>query len=89
MPPTRRRRIVRRAVMALGGCVLLVWLYLSSYFMMWWGVGSGVVPLDVKRQLEVTLYAPLECYIDDGRPGGKELKRLRNWVCNFDHDMRH
>jgi hypothetical protein len=63
MPPTRRRRIVRRAVVALAGVVLSVVVYLTSFGLVWQFESirqNTAFPLGAWREI----YVPAEKLID-------------------------
>lgn len=76
MPATRRRRIVRRAVMAVAVVVLTV-LYAVGYAGVYWCDGRGVLN---ERFLGIvkSSYLPLDLYCETDMPGADWLsvKRL-------------
>jgi len=78
MPPTRRRRIVRRAVMALTVVVLVVNGYVASFLCCEWLVGRGVIKPGTTLPLQETIYAPLWLYIQSELPGSEWLHETLN-----------
>jgi hypothetical protein len=80
MPTTRRRRVVRRAVMALLVIVLLPIGYVSSYCGMYWLRGMRVVNPNQSHALKATVFAPLAAYINDNDvPGSHTIRVLELW----------
>jgi hypothetical protein len=78
MPSTRRRRIVRRAVMTLAGCVLLPGAYLFSMMTLWFAFGAGWIPRNaISHPVMVTVVRPMVWYAwESGYPGGKSIVDL-------------
>jgi hypothetical protein len=73
---TRRRQIVRRAVMVLAVPVLLAYLYVLSYLVAQWSVGRQLLPGNTVIGL---WYAPIELYEYSNLPGGAEFLSVRIW----------
>ena len=78
MPATRRRRIVRRAVMSLAGVVLLVSGYVSSYCGVWWMGQNGLISLPTLDVALTTIYQPITRYVGTDSPGSEYIVRLRS-----------
>jgi len=71
VPTTRRpRRIVRRAVLAIVGVVLLVSGYVGSYFAAEWLAGHDAIPTGAPLS---RVYAPLMLYERSDLPGSVEF----------------
>jgi len=71
----RRRRIVRRAVIALAVVVLLVVSYVSGYGASYWlDAHSDRFAAD---ESDYYLFAPLEVYCRSGLPGARTLRAFR------------
>jgi hypothetical protein len=75
MPPTRPRRIVRRAVMAVAVVVLLVGLYLGSYAGAVWLEGQQRISRPTLNSLRETVFAPADYYGYSYFPGGPTYGR--------------
>ena len=82
MPTTHRRRIVRRAVMALAAMVLMMGWYVSSYgtcrflagrakWNTWW--------YRVMGRLEPVVFEPVHVYQWSGLPGDITLQVFGEW----------
>ena len=72
MPLTRRRRIVRRAVMALAVVVLLPVLYVGSIISASFAWGAGWLPGGMSPVLEA-VNAPLIWYCESAYPGSDSI----------------
>ena len=83
MPATRRRRIVRRAVMALAGAVLLPACYVGSYVSLMYADSAGWVPAPFGEIID-TIYHPIGWYHDAGYPGSTVLERLIDATHGYD-----
>ena len=82
MTNQRRRRIVRRAVMALAVVVLMVSGYVSSYLGIAWAYYTGRVRSDDgTRALLQGIYAPADKYADSDLPLSAEMYAFRWWLC--------
>jgi hypothetical protein len=84
MPATRPRRIVRRAVMALAACVLLLSGYVLSLGAFNWYAGrrqvdTGAMPGTRTFQIATHIYAPLMLYSDGDLPGGRFISTFAIW----------
>ena len=80
MAETRKRRIVRRAVIVLACVVLLVGGYVGSYCSMYWLRGTRVVNPSQSHALKATVFAPLDAYIkDEDAPGSHTIRVLELW----------
>ena len=81
MPATRRRRIVRRAVMALAVVVLLVVWYVAAFASVSWSVGAGYISGKTDDVMQHTVFAPLRWYAydDPDKPFANDLRTLRLW----------
>src|SRR5690349_19842456 len=75
MPATRRRRIIRLAVIELAVVVLLAG-YVGSYVGTAWLVGRGHMKNSLR--LDHTLYAPVALWVSHDLPGTDALLQLRN-----------
>jgi len=71
MPTTRRRRIVRRAVIA--GMLLSV-LYVGNYLTLHWLYGGGYIGPAVFDACNSTLYVPMRLYASSDLPGAYTLR---------------
>jgi hypothetical protein len=69
MPPTRPRRIVRRAAMALAVFLLLPVLYITTAVSLSFAWGAGWLPQSLVDVLQV-VYWPVGAYAEAGYPGG-------------------
>jgi hypothetical protein len=80
MDEVRKRRIVKRAGLCTAVATLLFSMYVQVYFAIWYGMGRGIVSGRTYRMLQETVYAPVECYIDDRYPSRDTMNRLRSWA---------
>jgi hypothetical protein len=84
MPTTRRTRIVRRAVMAVAGLVLLVTLLASGYVSTFCGLfyleGRGLDPWHGGPVSLDAVFEPLDMYRHDGMPGGQTITDMSVWA---------
>lgn len=71
-----RRRVVRRAVMALAGCVLLLVWYVGSWTILPHALDAGIISFDTWFSLEDTAYAPVHMYREAAWPGASLLDDL-------------
>ena len=82
---TARRRIVRRAVMALAGVVLLVSVYVASYGAALWLEGRGALGKKpglsnaVMNRLHKTVFVPIHVGADWGVPLCHTIERFGVW----------
>lgn len=75
-----RRRIVRRAVMALAVIVLLVMGYVSSRLAFRFAEGADVtLPPRIEFVVDV-MYEPLDDYAWSDRPGADRLYDMQAWA---------
>jgi hypothetical protein len=79
MTERRPRRIVRRAVMAVAGIVLLLAGYVGSYGYMRWLHGREEIDSRSAAMFYATSYAPLRLYERSGLPWSKHLRRFGAW----------
>ena len=78
--PSRKRRIVRRALLAVAGAVLLGYVYVASYFAVAWASHRDFIP-----QWEVvSVYKPLNKYSRSDLIGSGQFRAIYYWVVNSD-----
>lgn len=83
MAESRKRRIVRRAVIALAVVVLLLSGYVSAYFGMSWLRGRRVVSPNQAKTIRTTVFAPFHAYKqDEDAPGSRTFRLLELWCMN-------
>jgi hypothetical protein len=88
MPTTRRRQIVRRAVMALAFVVLLPVGYVGSVSMLLIAATAFGVPPTVRGPLQAYI-TPFNRYTEvQERPGGYELRSLAWWSIRTGENLR-
>ena len=75
MPTTRRRRIVRRAVMPLAILPLLLSGYVGSWLVFSMAAQANLVPLGIGSTV-VPLFGPLVRYSESDWPGAVQLRAL-------------
>ena len=75
MPSLAKRRIVRRAVIVLAGCVLA---YVSFGIRCWLSAHGDISP-PVSQSLDNTVFAPLIAYENSRLPSHDLLWRFRVW----------
>jgi hypothetical protein len=80
MSESRKRRIVKRAVMALVAVLLLVSVYVGSYVGMFWLAGRGVFGLQTVGQLQTTVFEPIRLYSQHEFPGSDFLGDMCSWA---------
>jgi hypothetical protein len=74
------RRIVRRAVLALTGVVLLPAAYISIYISLHWPYGRGTISYRQYVQLSRTVFWPAGEYSESNLPGGHLTERMCRWM---------
>ena len=74
IPPSRRKRFARRAVIALVAVVLLVPWYVISYFGAWWLRINGTMSDGTFNALSESLYAPISWYEESESPGSDRIE---------------
>ena len=78
--PTRRRRIVRRAVMALAVPVLLLCSYVSGVLVFVYTAHAGWLPGPVVTSPIAQVYVtPLMLYSESGLPGSRAMRSAIDW----------
>lgn len=82
MPTTHPRPIIKRAVMALAGAVLMFFGYATSWAFVYRAGSEGFVPWSTVFMLEKTVYAPLTLCVVNDWPGAGMLRRLHFEVNN-------
>jgi hypothetical protein len=84
MPKPRPRRIVRRAVMAVAGVVLLPVGYLGSLMMLAICITAGWIP----KWPVINAYAvPYEWYLQNSMPGYQYAASAINWAAGIGYAM--
>jgi len=76
MPTTRRRRIVRRAVMVVAWVVLLVSGYMGSCLAVHFAMGAGWIRYPHETSPHETVYRPIVWYILSEQPGGLYIGQM-------------
>lgn len=79
---SRKKRIVRRAVMVIAGVILALSLYLSSYCGVFWLFGKQAVNEEEFASLRATVFWPINVYGLSDWPGGRSIRVTAYW-CMF------
>jgi len=79
MPTTRRRRIVRRAVMALAVVVLLASGYVGLWLTCCFAYGAQLTPSWADTPMRV-VFAPIALYTSSRYPGSSGVSEIASWT---------
>ena len=82
-PTTRKRRIAKRAMMAL---VLGVLAYVGGYAATFWMSGRGIISVHQAARIESTAYLPVQLFRLSHLPGRDAVEVFREWC--FDAGLR-
>lgn len=76
MASTRKRRLVKWAILALAGVVSLPMAYVGSYLGMHWLHGMDVISIDTVIDSHWGVYRPVLAYKETRLPGNEHLNQL-------------
>jgi hypothetical protein len=86
MSETRRRRIVRRTVLALAAVVLLPLWYVAAWLAVSKVTHEGLIKTSIAQSLR-PLFVPILNYTDANLPGASLLHRAWYTTCPYDVDF--